>query len=230
MEGNLFEALAKDYSARGLPVSIAIARLLMSALAGLAVARIFTMSAAREGRTNRPFATALLLLCVLVAMTTMVIDDSIARAFSLVGALAIVRFRTDVEDSRDTAFVIFAVVCGMASGIANWQVCVFGIPLVGLLAFLGARPGSVWAPPGVPGSERTLLVRVGAAENPRGLLEAAIRRHATDDRLARAATSRQGASLELTWRIALRPESDPVALVAELNAVPGVQHVEFESA
>src|SRR3712207_7408096 len=56
------------------------------------------------------------LLAVLVALVTLVIGDSTARAFGLVGALSIVRFRTVVEDTRDTAFVIFAVALGMAAG------------------------------------------------------------------------------------------------------------------
>ncbi|MDZ4830382.1 MAG: hypothetical protein SGJ09_09330 [Phycisphaerae bacterium] len=48
--------------------------------------------------------------------TTMVIGSSVARAFSLVGALSLVRFRTVVDDTRDTAFVIFALIVGMAAG------------------------------------------------------------------------------------------------------------------
>ena len=51
-----------------------------------------------------------MLLTILIAMVTMVIGNNMARAFGLVGALSIVRFRTVVEDTRDTAFVIFAVV------------------------------------------------------------------------------------------------------------------------
>jgi len=41
-----------------------------------------------------------------------------SRAFSLVGALSIVRFRTVVRDTQDTAYVIFAVAVGMAEGVA----------------------------------------------------------------------------------------------------------------
>ena len=51
-----------------------------------------------------------MLLSILIAMVTQVIGDNIARAFSLVGALSIVRFRTVVRDTQDTAYVIFAVV------------------------------------------------------------------------------------------------------------------------
>ncbi|MEJ7637518.1 MAG: VTC domain-containing protein [Singulisphaera sp.] len=43
-----------------------------------------------------------------------------ARAFSLVGALSVVRFRTVVKDTQDTAFVIFAVV-GMAWAPTTWR-------------------------------------------------------------------------------------------------------------
>jgi hypothetical protein len=57
------------------------------------------------------FPITLALLSVLIAMSTQVIGDNVARAFSLVGALSIVRFRTVVRDTKDTAYVIFAVVC-----------------------------------------------------------------------------------------------------------------------
>ncbi len=54
------------------------------------------------------FPTTLVLLAALIAMVTQVIGDNVARAFSLVGALSVVRFRTVVKDTQDTAFVIMA--------------------------------------------------------------------------------------------------------------------------
>ena len=62
------------------------------------------------------FVVTLVLLTILIAMVTQVIGDNVARAFSLVGALSIVRFRTVVRDTQDTAYVIFAVAVGMAVG------------------------------------------------------------------------------------------------------------------
>jgi hypothetical protein len=67
-------------------------------------------------RESAPFPGTLVLLCVLIAMVTQVIGDNVALAFSLVGALSVVRFRTAVRDTKDTAFVIFAVAVGMAIG------------------------------------------------------------------------------------------------------------------
>ncbi len=45
-----------------------------------------------------------------------IIGSDIARAFALVGAMSIVRFRTPVKDSRDLMFIFAAIAIGMASG------------------------------------------------------------------------------------------------------------------
>ena len=83
---------------------------------------------------------SLVLLTVLICMVTLVIGNNIARAFSLAGALAIIRFRTVVEETRDTGFVIFAVAEGMAVGAGYWTVALIAIPFAAVAAFL-FRPG-----------------------------------------------------------------------------------------
>ncbi len=84
-------------------------------LLGVVVAGLYRW--ALRGEAVQPtFQTTLILLATVMAMATQVIGDDVARAFSLVGALSVVRFRTVVKDTQDTALVIFAVVVGMASG------------------------------------------------------------------------------------------------------------------
>ena len=65
-------------------------------------------------------------------MVTQVIGSNVALAFSLVGALSIVRFRTVVRDTEDTAFVIFAMTAGMAVGAQNVVLALTGLVIVGL--------------------------------------------------------------------------------------------------
>src|SRR2546430_10349771 len=95
--------------------------------------------------------------------STQVIGDNVARAFSLVGALSIVRFRTVVRDTQDTAFVIFAVIVGMASGANHLWVALIGISIVAL-AILILRPRgefNTWAE-----DDSHLVVRLAMGENP----------------------------------------------------------------
>ena len=111
---------------------------------GVAVSGLYRW--ARRGELVQPtFATTLVLLAVAIAMATQVIGDNVARAFSLVGALSVVRFRTVVKDTQDTAFVILAVVMGMASGSSHLMVALVGLAIVALasasaLATTNRRP------------------------------------------------------------------------------------------
>src|SRR2546421_515082 len=130
--------LGKALSAsREVPADRLLARLLLAFVLGCAVALLYRLTQRRGSPEATNFVTTLVMLAVLMAVVTQVIGDNTARAFSLVGALAIVRFRTVVEDTRDIAFVVFAVAIGMAVGA--------GYPAVaaGTLAVGGAAAGLV---------------------------------------------------------------------------------------
>src|SRR6185436_12080269 len=99
-----------------LSLSMLVVRLVSSFALGCVVAAVYRFTHGGPGGQSRGLMATLVLLTVLICMMTLVIGNNVARAFSLVGALAIVRFRTVVEDTRDTAFVIFAVSVGMAVG------------------------------------------------------------------------------------------------------------------
>jgi uncharacterized membrane protein YhiD involved in acid resistance len=59
---------------------------------------------------------ALFLMGLCTGIVMMIIGSNVARAFSLVGALSIIRFRTAVKDTRDTAYLFFAIMVGMGCG------------------------------------------------------------------------------------------------------------------
>ena len=111
-------------------------RLLIAFALGVLVTRIYRWTHHREAKPPDSFLTTLALLTILITMSTQVIGDNVARAFSLVGALSIVRFRTAVQDTRDIAFVICAVVVGMAVGAGYLAVALTGLPVVGLAAYV----------------------------------------------------------------------------------------------
>jgi hypothetical protein len=75
---------------------------------------------------SRNFTQSLVLLTMVVALVMYVIGNSIVTAFGLIGALAIIRFRNVLKDTRDTTFIFFALVLGMALGSQRYMVAVFG--------------------------------------------------------------------------------------------------------
>ncbi len=172
---------------------------------GLAVAGLYRW--ARRGEAVPPtFFTTLVLLATLIAMATQIIGDNIARAFSLVGALSVVRFRTVVKDTQDTAFVIFAVVVGMASGADHLAVGLLGLAILGLAAI------ALW-PPGRRGAwqatEATLSFRITCAGGVQATAERPSRPRSTGSTSCAASTAKQGACLDLTYRVRLRSRRLP---------------------
>ena len=190
----------------------------------MAVAALYRW--ARRGEDIAPtFQTTLILLAMLIAMATQIIGDNVARAFSLVGALSVVRFRTVVKDTQDTAFVILAVVVGMAAGANHLAVGLIGLAIlcVASLALWPPGRGIGWQAQGT-----TLSLRVGLTEGIRAAAEATLAASAGHYDLVSAHTARQGSSLDLTYRVRLRPGCSPVGLVAELNGLEGVESVQLD--
>lgn len=107
-----------------------IVNLLLSWAAGCGVA----YQARKHQKTvaDETLSVTLVLMCVLIAMATQIIGENVARAFSLVGALSIVRFRTAMQTTQDVAFVLFAVVVGMAIGAGQYLVASLGFIVIGV--------------------------------------------------------------------------------------------------
>jgi hypothetical protein len=205
-------------------LSLMVTRLVISLVLGCVVGGIYHFTRGKHAGQSPGLLATLVLLTVLISIVTLVIGNSVARAFSLVGALAIVRFRTVVEDTRDTAFVIFAVAVGMAVGAGFLKIPLAGIPVAGLAAFL-FRPRD-------PASLKrtldfTLTVRVGTGHNPDELLREPCSKHLQWKRLTATATARQGVAMDLTYAVRLVGEEAALALVAELNVLEGIQNVEL---
>ncbi len=65
---------------------------------------------------SQNFTQTLVLLGIIVGMIMIIVGTDIARAFTLVGALSIVRFRNALKETRDVGFIFFVMAVGMACG------------------------------------------------------------------------------------------------------------------
>lgn len=205
-------------------------RLAFAAAFGIAAGAAYYLTQRKTRAQAASFVATMVLLAILLGMVSMVIGTNIARAFALVGALSIVRFRTVVEDTRDTAFVIFAVVVGMAAGSGAYLVAAIGIPIVGLIAWLLALWGRSGERPAAARRARptTMVIRVGIGTDPEGPLATVLANRAEAELVA-ASVVRQGTALDLTYALHLREKVAPLTLVGELNRTEGVQGVEWKS-
>lgn len=85
---------------------------------------------------NPRFNVSLIMITMITTMVMVVIGSNISVSLGMVGALSIIRFRTAVKDPRDTAFIFWCVVSGLACGTQNYTIVIVGSIFICLILFL----------------------------------------------------------------------------------------------
>lgn len=85
---------------------------------------------------SQSFLLTMFIMGVATAVVMMIIGSNIARAFSLVGALSIIRFRTPVKDPRDLAYLFTVVIAGMGCGTGFYSAAIAMTAFVSVLAII----------------------------------------------------------------------------------------------
>jgi uncharacterized membrane protein YhiD involved in acid resistance len=106
----------------------AVARLPVAA--GLAC--ILALRPRRRGTPRRqpPVIQTQIILAVVGAVVMLVVGSSLARAFGIVGAAGLVRYRSKIEDPKDAGVMLSTLSVGLASGVGLWPLAIFATVFV----------------------------------------------------------------------------------------------------
>ena len=107
---------------------LAIVRLPVAA--GLATA--LAMRPRRKGTPRRSVAVihTQIILAIVGALVMLVVGSSLARAFGIVGAAGLVRYRSKIEDPKDAGVMLSTLAIGLASGVGVWMLAAFATVFV----------------------------------------------------------------------------------------------------
>ncbi len=93
----------------------------------------------RGASYTQSFVFSLVLNGMVVALVMMIIGSNIARAFSLVGALSIIRYRNAVKETRDVGFIFLTMAIGMAVGTRFYLLAIAAAVVISLVILLMTR-------------------------------------------------------------------------------------------
>lgn len=206
--------------ARQLSLPQAAANLAMALVCGLLVARFYRWVTHRASNAHA-FVSALIALSMITCVVIMVIGNNLARAFGLVGAMSIIRFRTAVKDVRDIVFIFFSLAVGMASGVG-----LAGIALAGTVA-IGLAMVVVEQAQGRTRRQRDYLLQISYSPDTAGEppYAAALARHCRRHHLVNTQSETGSDALEVSFYVSLRSEDASGDLVSELRDLPQIDHV-----
>ena len=155
---------------------------------------------------NQSYVHNLMLMGLLTTLIMIVIGSNIARAFSLVGALSIVRFRNAVKESRDVGYIFFAMAIAMACGTRFYVVALLATCVISAIMCLlyltdfGRSP----IPP-----ERLLSVQVPGGVDPDERLGPALRDLFSSWTLVSLESQKQGLQAQAVYSVQPRPGLKP---------------------
>lgn len=169
---------------------------------------------------SRSFTQMLVIIPIVISMVMIVIGNNIITAFGLIGALALIRFRNVLKDTRDTVFVFISLVVGMAAGSQRSATAI-----AGTLFMLGVVLYIHWTDFGSRGHYDGYL-RFSIPPEPLGeaSCQPVLRRFC---RRIKQVSSRQMASylVDCTYQVRLRDRRIGHQMVTELEKIEGIRNV-----
>ena len=122
------EALPPDRRAQLEQLRYAAERLPIAA--GLAV--LLALRPRRRGTPPRQaqVVQTQIILAVVGAVVMLVVGTSLARAFGIVGAAGLVRYRAKIDDPKDAGVMLSTLAIGLASGVGLWMLAIFSTGFV----------------------------------------------------------------------------------------------------
>jgi len=170
---------------------------------------------------SRSFVQSLILIAVVVSLVMVVIGNSIVTAFGLMGALALVRFRNVIKDTRDVVFVFCSLVIGMAAGSQRFSVAIIGtLVLCSIVIYLHITTF---------GSQNChnafLRFRLKDPLGPEHAIPALLKRFCGGVALISAQEGEVLGESEYAYQLTLRDSGRNEDMLCELGRIPGIADV-----
>ena len=198
-----------------------ITNLLIAFICGFLISIFYRITYKGPG-VQQSFLNSLVVLTMITTVVIMVIGNNLARAFGLVGAMSIIRFRTPLKETIDIIYIFFSLAIGMAAGV--------GLPYIALIStiFIGSvlwflTKTNVVAPP-----KRGFLLQftyysdLGTEDVP--YLDV-INQYCHSSKLLNVKSIGKGDNLELSYYVKIKNTKMNSQFVKAIKIIEGINHV-----
>jgi len=193
------------------PIQI-VAALGLSFVLSVSIATVYRITH-RGVSYSQSYAHTLIIICMVIAAIMIIVGSSIARAFSLVGAMSIIRFRNAIKETRDVGFIFLVMAIGMACGTRFYVLAaVATLVLCGVILLL--YRANLFGKSNV---SRILCVRLRADRDHETALSPVFSRFIDESNLVSMESVNGGALQELVYSVVLKPKAEPRKLIESLR-------------
>ncbi|PGH49180.1 DUF4956 domain-containing protein [Streptomyces sp. Ru87] len=162
---------------------------------------------------SQSYVQTLVIIGMIVALIMLVVGSNLARAFSLVGALSVVRFRNAVKETRDVGFIFLTMGVGMAAGARFYTLAAIAAVAVCLIVVVMHKFN--WFALNV--QRQVVKVQVPAGEDHTAAIQDVLISKTTEYELVSTESIRGGALTELFYTVRMKKGVEPGGLVTALQ-------------
>ena len=194
-----------------------ILNLILSFFYGLLISFIYKKT--HKGMSySQSFMITNIFLSLIVCMVIMTIGNNIARAFALVGALSIIRFRTVIKDTKDIIYIFWSLAAGMACGTGSYFIALTSSIIITTTALVLYKTnyGAIYK------SEFILQFRYSKFDENIPLYLNILKKFCSSHILLNSEPSGDKSSLKLTYDIVLKEEMDVNNFIIEISKTPNI--------
>jgi uncharacterized membrane protein YhiD involved in acid resistance len=197
-----------------LNVYVVLTNLAVSLACGIIIALVYRFIY-KGPSYSTSYVNSLVLLSLITCLVIMVIGNNLARAFGLVGAMSIIRFRTAVRDVQDIVYIFFALAVGMASGVGLHAIAISGTLLICLVSVVLVSFNF-----GAPGkAEYVLQLIYPPTKEMDARISKVLREYCRGIKLVNLKSQGEGGKMEAFYQFAIRRKYKSVELVSELSGL-----------
>jgi hypothetical protein len=212
--------LRGDYGTAPTNYATFMIALLLAFVCGHAISWIYMLT--HSGLSySRSYVNSLIIIPVVVALVMMILSNNLVIAFGLMAIFAMVRFRSVLRDTLDTAYVLVVVVLGLACGTMKFTSAIVGCVLMAAIMIY------FWASGFGTRHRYNLILNIQWARSAAELeeLRRLLDRHARSTTCASQRSNDSSRAVDISYRLLMRDPDRVHELVEEVRALNGVARV-----
>ncbi|HEY1093262.1 MAG TPA: DUF4956 domain-containing protein [Glycomyces sp.] len=210
-----FNDLSAEFSVADIALSLTLS-FLLSCVIGIVYRRTH-----QNVSYSQSYVQTLIIMGVVISVIMLIVGSNVARAFALVGALSIIRFRNALKETRDVGYIFLVMGVGMACGTRFYLLAIIATIVVCLVLLIMHRFN--WFAHNV--QRQVVKVHVPADEDYTGRIDDVLIRNTDEFEQVSIETIRGGALIEMTYTVRLKKGRNPSGLLGELRDVTSGQQV-----
>ena len=190
--------------------------MLAAAVIGIIIAAVYILIT-EKNRRSFSFIISMVTLPAVVALVIILVGSNVARAFSIAGVFALVKFRSVPGESKDISLVFMAMAAGLSCGLGYITLAFCVLLVLGVIVVLGFKVVALC----FKDTTKQLRIMIPEDMNYSGAFDDLFKEYTKGARLEKVKTTNMGTLYELTYSVQMKKDADEKKFIDEIRCRNG---------